>query len=158
MHVLCPPSPGSTNRAALAVICCRAMTQATQLGLARGPVAIWCLLHRVHSLRRLCSAVQTFAAQGSYWLPKHHTDSQLSRAQACSFRDSYEDFCNVGATVVGVSKGDAASHQTFRKKHNLPFMLLCDEEDKVSLFRPCRSSVDQHTLFLGSAIRASRVC
>ena len=34
--------------------------------------------------------------------------------------------------MVGVSKGDAASHQTFRKKHNLPFMLLCDEEDKVS--------------------------
>ena len=39
----------------------------------------------------------------------------------------------MGAAVVGVSKGDAASHQNFRKKHNLPFTLLCDEEDKVSL-------------------------
>ena len=56
-----------------------------------------------------------------------------SRAQACSFRDSYEDFCKLGATVVGISKGGPADHQEFRKKNNLPFMLLCDEQDKAPL-------------------------
>ncbi len=54
-------------------------------------------------------------------------------AQACSFRDNYEDFCKLGATVVGVSKGAPAEHQDFRKKNNLPFMLLCDEQDKARL-------------------------
>ena len=74
-----------------------------------------------------CSQLKVYvsAANPNHW-------PTAAYAQACSFRDSYEDFCKVGATVVGVSKGDAASHQTFRKKHNLPFMLLCDEEDKVS--------------------------
>ena len=56
--------------------------------------------------------------------------------QACSFRDNYEDFCKLGATVVGISKGGPAEHQDFRKKNNLPFMLLCDEQDKVRSFAP----------------------
>ena len=80
---------------------------------------------------------------------RQQIDVQLLRAQACSFRDSYEDFCKVGATVVGVSKGDAASHQTFRKKHNLPFMLLCDEEDKVSRNEKCPFTFE-HPLMYGA--------
>ena len=66
-------------------------------------------------------------------------DVRWCSTQACSFRDSYEDFCKLGATVVGISKGDAASHQNFRKKHNLPFMLLCDEEDKARVDDVLRS-------------------
>lgn len=47
-------------------------------------------------------------------------------AEACSFRDAYEDFLTAGAEVIGVSSDDEASHESFREKHRLPFRLLTD--------------------------------
>jgi peroxiredoxin Q/BCP len=47
--------------------------------------------------------------------------------EACSFRDSFEDFTDVGATVVGISSDSVDSHKAFAAKHNLPFTLLSDE-------------------------------
>lgn len=52
-------------------------------------------------------------------------------AEACSFRDAYEDFKEVGAEVVGVSSDSEASHQEFASKHGLPFVLLSDKGEKV---------------------------
>ena len=47
-------------------------------------------------------------------------------AEACSFRDAYEDFKAAGADVIGVSADDGASHEAFKAKHRLPFTLLSD--------------------------------
>ena len=47
--------------------------------------------------------------------------------EACSFRDSFEDFTDVGAAVVGISGDSVDSHKAFAAKHNLPFTLLSDE-------------------------------
>ena len=64
-----------------------------------------------------------------YFYPKD--DSPGCTKQACSFRDSYEDFSEVGATVIGISSDDETSHRKFAKDHNLPFTLLADTDKKV---------------------------
>ena len=52
--------------------------------------------------------------------------------EACSFRDSYQDFTDAGAEVIGVSSDDAASHAKFKANHRLPFTLLSDPGHKVA--------------------------
>lgn len=59
-----------------------------------------------------------------YFYPKDHTLG--CTVEACTFRDGYEDFQRAGATVVGVSEDDTSSHQSFKSKHALPFVLLSD--------------------------------
>jgi peroxiredoxin Q/BCP len=64
-----------------------------------------------------------------YFYPKDETSG--CTAQACSFRDSYEDFRAAGAEVIGVSSDTKSSHQSFVSKHQLPFVLLSDITGKV---------------------------
>lgn len=52
--------------------------------------------------------------------------------EACSFRDNHVALQAAGAVVLGVSANDAASHQKFRDKYELPFPLLVDPDQKVS--------------------------
>ena len=59
-----------------------------------------------------------------YFYPRDETP--VCTAQACAFRDAYEDFLAAGAQVVGVSSDDAASHARFASRHDLPFRLLED--------------------------------
>lgn len=65
-----------------------------------------------------------------YFYPKDETYG--CTAEACSFRDQYEDFVAAGAEVIGVSRDDASSHQSFKAHHKLPFTLLTDPEGKVA--------------------------
>lgn len=51
--------------------------------------------------------------------------------EACSFRDSYEDFTDAGAVVIGVSGDDLDSHRAFAEKHQLPFTLLSDDDGSL---------------------------
>lgn len=64
-----------------------------------------------------------------YFYPKD--DTRVCTLQACSFRDSYEDFKNLGAEVIGISSDSKASHEKFSAKHQLPFILLSDEDKKL---------------------------
>ncbi|WP_083320763.1 peroxiredoxin [Hymenobacter glacialis] len=64
-----------------------------------------------------------------YFYPKDDTPGCTT--QACSFRDQYEDFKDLGAEVVGVSSDSEQSHQKFTAKHSLPFELLADENGAV---------------------------
>ncbi|MCC5952973.1 MAG: peroxiredoxin [Acidimicrobiia bacterium] len=54
-------------------------------------------------------------------------DTPGCTAESCAFRDSYEDFTDAGAEVVGVSSDSVDSHRAFADKHRLPFTLLADE-------------------------------
>lgn len=65
-----------------------------------------------------------------YFYPKDNTRG--CTAEACAFRDSYEVFRNAGAEVVGVSTDTEASHEKFAAQHDLPFILLSDEDGSVS--------------------------
>jgi peroxiredoxin Q/BCP len=64
-----------------------------------------------------------------YFYPKDETPG--CTAEACAFRDAYEDFRDAGAEVVGISSDSAESHQKFAGHHRLPFVLLADQGGKV---------------------------
>jgi peroxiredoxin Q/BCP len=64
-----------------------------------------------------------------YFYPKDETPG--CTAQACSFRDSYEDFKAAGAEVIGISSDSASAHTGFAQHHRLPFILLSDPGEKV---------------------------
>jgi peroxiredoxin Q/BCP len=51
--------------------------------------------------------------------------------QACSFRDSYEAFQELGAEVIGVSSDSLVAHREFATAHLLPFRLLSDADNRV---------------------------
>ncbi len=59
-----------------------------------------------------------------YFYPKDDTPG--CTAEACSFRDSYQDFTDAGADVVGVSADGRDSHARFVERHRLPFRLFTD--------------------------------
>ncbi len=59
-----------------------------------------------------------------YFYPKDDTPGCTT--QACSLRDARDELTALGAEVVGVSKDEPASHEKFKTKHNLNFMLLSD--------------------------------
>jgi peroxiredoxin Q/BCP len=64
-----------------------------------------------------------------YFYPKDNTPG--CTAQACSFRDNYEAFKELGAEVVGISSDTVTSHLKFKSKFNLPFILLSDNDKKL---------------------------
>lgn len=64
-----------------------------------------------------------------YFYPKDDTPGCTK--EACSFRDSFEDFSEAGAMVIGISADDVESHKAFEQKYNLPFTLLADTDKKV---------------------------
>lgn len=64
-----------------------------------------------------------------YFYPKNFTPGCV--AEACSFRDSFEDFKDAGAVVFGISNDSVASHARFAKKYRLPFPVLSDKGGKI---------------------------
>lgn len=64
-----------------------------------------------------------------YFYPKDNTPGCTT--QACSFRDQYQDFQDLGAEVIGISGDSEASHDKFAQKHKLPFILLSDSTKKI---------------------------
>ena len=64
-----------------------------------------------------------------YFYPKDDTPGCTT--EACAFRDALPDFSKVKATIIGVSKDDVKSHDRFKKKYDLPFPLLSDEDGKL---------------------------
>lgn len=65
-----------------------------------------------------------------YFYPRDETPG--CTRQACELRDAYAAFEERGATILGVSPDDQASHARFREHHNLPFTLLADPEKTVA--------------------------
>lgn len=64
-----------------------------------------------------------------YFYPKDDTPGCTK--EACSFRDQFEDFTDLGAKVVGVSADGPESHAKFAEKYRLPFTLLSDENNQL---------------------------
>lgn len=64
-----------------------------------------------------------------YFYPKNQTPGCTS--EACSFRDNYEDFKDLGAEVIGISSDSVSSHERFMKRNSLPFILLSDSKKEI---------------------------
>ena len=65
-----------------------------------------------------------------YFYPKDDTSG--CTAQACGFRDQYPAITEQNAVVIGVSPDGSRSHQKFKTKYDLPFILLTDTDHKVA--------------------------
>ena len=64
-----------------------------------------------------------------YFYPKDETPG--CTAEACSFRDSYDELVKLGAEVLGVNGQSVKSHKSFATHYGLPFILLSDEDNQV---------------------------
>jgi len=65
-----------------------------------------------------------------YFYPKDDTSG--CTAEACSFRDNLPKFGKIEAEVIGISRDSVASHDKFKKKHDLNFTLGSDECGEVT--------------------------
>jgi peroxiredoxin Q/BCP len=59
-------------------------------------------------------------------------NTPVCKAQFCSYRDHPDELVALGATVVGISAQDVASHQGFIDKNNLTVPLLADVDGAVA--------------------------
>ena len=64
-----------------------------------------------------------------YFYPKDNTPGCTK--EACDFRDSFPQFMQQQAVILGISKDSPATHQKFKEKHELPFTLLTDKDAAV---------------------------
>lgn len=64
-----------------------------------------------------------------YFYPKDFTPGCTK--EACSFRDSYQEFQDLGAEVIGISADTTTSHAKFSKKYSLPFIFLSDRDKRA---------------------------
>jgi len=64
-----------------------------------------------------------------YFYPKDDTPGCTK--EACNFRDDYSAYEKAGVVILGVSPDSVASHVKFKKKFQLQFPLLADDEHKV---------------------------
>ncbi|HYB08042.1 MAG TPA: peroxiredoxin [Alphaproteobacteria bacterium] len=64
-----------------------------------------------------------------YFYPKDDTSG--CTAEACGFRDSLPKFGDIDGVVVGVSRDSVASHDKFKAKYDLPFVLVSDESGEI---------------------------
>jgi peroxiredoxin Q/BCP len=65
-----------------------------------------------------------------YFYPKDDTSG--CTAQACEYRDVLPQLQEAGAVVLGVSPDSIASHVKFKRKYDLNFPLLSDEDHGVA--------------------------
>jgi len=61
--------------------------------------------------------------------------------QLCEYRDGIESFADLGVSVVGISSDDLESHRDFRSKHDLPFVLLSDQDLDVAKQYGCKGAL-----------------
>lgn len=64
-----------------------------------------------------------------YFYPKDLTSGCTQ--QACDFSDQHTKFKKKDGIVLGISKDSVESHQKFKSKYSLPFILLSDPETEV---------------------------
>ena len=65
-----------------------------------------------------------------YFYPRDDTPG--CTREACAFRDRKVELQKLGATVIGISTDDVASHGKFRDKYALNFPLLADPDHQVA--------------------------
>ncbi len=65
-----------------------------------------------------------------YFYPKDDTPGCTK--EACGFRDAIPAFSGADAVIIGISKDSVASHEKFRGKYDLPFLLASDDDGKVT--------------------------
>jgi peroxiredoxin Q/BCP len=73
-----------------------------------------------------------------FFYPKAFTP--VCTAEACAFRDSFEEFATAGARIVGISADEQDKQKAFRDKYKLTFPVLSDPKTDVYGLYGLRSS------------------
>jgi peroxiredoxin Q/BCP len=58
-------------------------------------------------------------------------NTPICTAEACAFRDAYQDFVEAGAAVIGISGDSQATHGAFARAQNLPYALVSDPDGEL---------------------------
>jgi thioredoxin-dependent peroxiredoxin len=74
-----------------------------------------------------------------FFYPKDFTPG--CTLQACDFRDSLEDFKELGAEVIGISSDSQKIHHSFSQRFQLNFRILSDTDKKVQKLFDVKSSL-----------------
>jgi len=82
-------------------------------------------LERWLRLRNLAGSTRPLA-------PYIHDNTPVCTRQFCSYRDRPQELAALGATVVGISGQDVASHEGFVAKNSLTVPLLADVDGAVA--------------------------
>ena len=64
-----------------------------------------------------------------FFYPKDNTPGCTREGQ--DFRDQYKAFKKLNCELLGVSRDSIKSHENFRAKHDFPFDLLSDPDEKL---------------------------
>lgn len=64
-----------------------------------------------------------------FFYPKDFTRG--CTAEACEFRDNFNEFRGLEIPVFGISRDDISTHERFKKENKFPFELLSDESGNV---------------------------
>src|SRR5580704_12074967 len=64
-----------------------------------------------------------------FFYPKDGTP--ICTKEACAFRDSYAQFIEAGAEVIGVSGDSDERHRAFTQQHKLSFPLISDADGSL---------------------------
>jgi peroxiredoxin Q/BCP len=67
-----------------------------------------------------------------FFYPKD--DSPICTQEACSFRDTYEEFLRHNCEVIGVSEDTEESHKKFSSKHKLKYSLISAPKNELRKF------------------------
>jgi peroxiredoxin Q/BCP len=101
----------------------------TGTGLAVGTKAPDFTLNDQHGTPVTLSSYQGKNNVVVYFYPKDDTPGCTK--EACTFRDQFTAFSDVGAVVLGISSDSEGSHKAFAEKYRLPFSLLSDRKGEV---------------------------
>jgi peroxiredoxin Q/BCP len=75
-------------------------------------------------------------------------DTAVCRSQLCEFRDRWAEAAERNTVVFGINPQNAASHDRFRAKSNLPFPLLVDRGQKIGELYHARGLIVKRTVYL----------
>lgn len=76
-------------------------------------------------------------------------DTSVCTKQLCEFRDSWASVAAKNAVVFGVNPAKPARHGKFRKKYDLPFPLLFDENQRIAkMYQSAFSFAPRRTVYL----------
>ena len=64
-----------------------------------------------------------------FFYPKDNTSGCTK--EACGFRDLEKEFADKNTVILGISKDSVKSHNNFKEKFDLPFLLISDESTKI---------------------------
>lgn len=59
-------------------------------------------------------------------------NTSVCTAEACQFRDSFDEFRKQNVVVMGIDYESPETHRAFAQKHNLPIILLSDTTKEVA--------------------------